>query len=141
MTEKVKLARCRDGKWHMDPKECPAYQPEIPQVVVQQFTGLTVDWTITRDTFRSVDVIFIDWSEITPENDGYSESQLDRLEEAAEACKRLPDGGPGYLEEMVEFLETFFDPHSGYTIKDDFSKRARKTIKRLKHRMVELTSE
>lgn len=113
-----------------------------PQVYINQNQGYVVDTWITRGSDEDVDVIFIDWSEICPENDGFNENQLDRLEEAAEMSLRLPkQHAIENLTEMIEFLETHFDADSGYVLDDDFSKRAIQTIKDLKSHITDLEME
>lgn len=110
-----------------------------PQVYISQNTGYVVDTWLMRGTDEDVDVIFIDWSEITPDHGDFMEIQLDTLEEAAEASLRLPkDTAIRNLTDMVEFLETHFDPSSGYVERDAFSARAIQTIKDLKSHITEL---
>jgi hypothetical protein len=95
-----------------------------PQVYVSQNQGYIVDTMITRGTDEDVDVIFIDWSEITPDHGDYSEIQLDTLEEAAEASLRLPkETAIGNLNDMIEFLEKL-----GIEDDDEFTARIEEAL-------------
>lgn len=110
-----------------------------PQVLIEQTTGLMVDYRVVSG---DVDVIFIDWSEVTPDHDGMSEDQFENFKgAAAEARKLPPDLERSVLKELTEWLEMYVDPNTGYTERDEFRKHMVRTLRRLRHRIVSLEDQ